>query len=40
MPKIGGWIIEFKIDGDSITQFSQRWITFFKEIKNDYPNHN
>ncbi|MBO8161324.1 MAG: metallophosphoesterase family protein [Thermosipho sp. (in: Bacteria)] len=37
MPKIGGWIIETHIDEEgTITRFKQEYITFYKEIKNDY----
>lgn len=36
MPKIGGWIIEFKVDGGFITRFKQEFVTFENEIPNDY----
>lgn len=36
MPKVGGWVIEFKVDGGFITRFKQEFITFKKEIPNDF----
>lgn len=36
MPKIGAWLIDFKIDGDSITRFKQEYITYFEHIEHDY----
>jgi len=36
MPKVGGWMIEFKVDGGSVTRFKQEFITYFKTIDRDY----
>jgi predicted phosphodiesterase len=36
MPKVGGWMIEFKVDGGSVTRFKQELITYFKTIDHDY----
>ena len=36
MPKIGGWLIEFKIENDSVTRFKQEYITYFEHIEGDY----
>jgi len=36
MPKVGGWMIEFKVDGGSVTRFKQEFITYFKTIEHDY----
>ena len=36
MPKVGGWMIEFKVDGGSVTRFKQEFITYFKAIEHDY----
>ena len=36
MPKVAAWIIEFKVDGGSVTRFKQELITYFKTIDRDY----
>jgi DNA polymerase II small subunit/DNA polymerase delta subunit B len=36
MPKVGGWIIEFKVDSGFITRFKQEFITFKNDIPNDF----
>lgn len=36
MPKVAAWMIEFKIDGGSVTRFKQELITYFKPINHDY----
>ena len=36
MPKVAAWMIEFKIDGGSVTRFKQELITYFKDIPHDY----
>jgi len=35
-PKIGGWLIEFKIDNGTITRFKPELFTFKKELSKDY----
>jgi predicted phosphodiesterase len=36
MPKVAGWMIEFKVDGGSVTRFKQELITYYKSIEHDY----